>query len=94
MITVERLCKCGGRLYAKATDEDDARRKVQEFLRVHTGRESDGTVHERLKPWQYWPMMRAREAAQRAAAMLEAKQIQASPAPGAARVRRYTLRKG
>lgn len=75
MITVERLCQCGGRLYAKARDEEESRAKVEEFLRTHTGREPDGTVHRSIKPWQYWPMMKKRQAAEREAAEVEAERI-------------------
>lgn len=93
-IKVERFCSCGARLIATAADEDDAREKIKAFLVAHIGREPDGTVHRQLQRWQYWPMVRRKEAEQKRAAEKEAQRLMSEQAASAPRVRRYTIRRG
>jgi hypothetical protein len=92
MITVEKLCLCGGRLYRKAKDETEARELINEFYRNHTGREPNGTVHKMLKPYEYWPMMKRRREKERQEAEREAERIKREQAQ-AKNTRRYVIKR-
>jgi hypothetical protein len=88
-IKIERFCHCGERLEVTAADEDEARAKLEAWLRLHVGREDDGTVHAPMKRRDYWKMIRRLNAELKAEAERLLKQQAAMP-----QVKRYVLRKG
>jgi hypothetical protein len=90
-IKIERFCQCGERLSATAADEDEARRKLQEFLGAHIGREDDGTVHAPMRRRDYWRMIRRLNEELKKSVEMKARQMleQQAKMPN---VRRYKLR--
>jgi hypothetical protein len=91
-IPVERYCHCGEKLVTKARDEDDAREKVNAFLREHIGRDSDGTEHYLMKRGHYWQMIRRLREEEKRSVEAQARKIleEGRLAPN---TRRYALKR-
>jgi hypothetical protein len=91
LILVQRFCRCGEKLSAKAVDEDDARAKLEAFLAAHVGREMDGTIHEMMKGRDWRKMMRGLREEMRKSVELQAREI-LEAGRSDPKARRYKLR--
>jgi hypothetical protein len=88
-LKVERFCQCGARLNCTVDGEEEAGRRVLEFFREHTGLDSNGVQHARLKRWQYWKLMERRKQQAPAEAIKQQQALVAS----APNKRTYKLRR-